>query len=129
MGEVVEDINNVTLVARLTAKPEIKGSVLPLRLAFTTRQKSGDQWEDRSNYVDAVVFGRNADALYGMLDKGTRVVVAGSLEWREWTASDGSTRSRVQVIARSVQIVDGGTKREPALAAVSTGTGSDDIPF
>jgi len=124
----MEDINNVTLVARLTAKPEIKGSVLPLRLAFTTRQKSGEVWEDRSNYVDAVVFGRNADALYGMLDKGTRVVVAGNLEWREWVGSDGETRSRVQVVAKSVQIVDGGKQRQPALAGAASSS-NDDIPF
>lgn len=125
----MEDINNVTLVARLTAKPEMKGSVLPLRLAFTTRQKDGEVWGDKSNYVDAVVFGRQADALYGMLTKGTRVVVAGNLEWREWVASDGSTRSNVQVIARSVQVVDGGARRDeqPAMAAATSG--DQDIPF
>lgn len=121
----MEDINSTVLVARLTQKPEIKGSVLPLRLAFTTRQKSGEVWEDKSNYVDAVVFGRSADALYGMLDKGTRVVVSGNLEWREWTASDGQQRSSVQIVARSVQVVDGGRKREDAPGS----TTSDDIPF
>jgi single-stranded DNA-binding protein len=45
----VEDINNTVLVARLTKDPEIKGSVLPLRLAFTTRRKNGDAWEDKPN--------------------------------------------------------------------------------
>jgi len=124
----MEDINSTVLVARLTQKPEIKGSVLPLRLAFTTRQKSGEVWDDKSNYVDAVVFGRQADALYGMLDKGTRVVVSGNLEWREWTATDGSQRSSVQIIARSVQVVDGGRKRDEAPAPVAAAA-SDDIPF
>jgi single-strand DNA-binding protein len=121
----MEDINSMVLVARLTQKPEIKGSVLPLRLAFTTRQKSGEVWEDKSNYVDAVVFGRSADALYGILDKGTRVVVSGNLEWREWTTQDGSTRSNVQIIARSVQVVDGGRKRDEAPAP----SDADSIPF
>lgn len=119
----MEDINQATLVARLTRDPEMKGSILPLRLAFTTRQKNGDVWEDKPNYIDAVVFGRQADALYGKLAKGTRVVVAGSLEWREWI-SDEQTRSTVQLIARNVQIVDG--KRESTTPAHDD---TADIPF
>ena len=90
----MEDINNVTLVARLTRAPEMKGSILPLRLAFTTRQKNGEQWGDKSNYIDAIVFGRSAEALAPMLDKGTRVVVAGNLEWREFTDRGGTSGRR-----------------------------------
>ncbi len=120
----MEDINNTVLVARLTKDPEIKGSVLPLRLAFTTRRKNGDAWEDKPNYIDAVVFGRQAEALYPLLSKGTRVAVAGNLEWREFTAGDGQTRSTVQVIARSVQIMD--RKDGPAPQAT---TDHADIPF
>lgn len=118
----MEDINNVTLVARLTKDPEMKGSVLPLRLAFSTRQKNGEAWEDKSNYIDAVVFGRQAEALCPLLSKGARVVVAGNLEWREWI-SDGQTRSTVQVIARNVQIVD--RQRDSSPKADDT----SDIPF
>lgn len=119
----MEDVNQTVLVARLTKDPEMKGSVLPLRLAFTTRQKNGEAWEDKPNYIDAVVFGRSAEALYPLLSKGTRVVVAGNLEWREWI-SDGQTRSTVQVIARNVQIVD--AKRDNAAGG---GSLPDDIPF
>jgi single-strand DNA-binding protein len=140
----VEDINNVTLVARLTRAPEMKGSILPLRLAFTTRQKNGEQWGDKSNYIDAIVFGRSAEALAPMLDKGTRVVVAGNLEWREFTDREGNERSTVQLLARSVQIVSGYKEGGGTSAATSAdgggrasepepGYGSapapDDIPF
>jgi single-strand DNA-binding protein len=120
----VEDINQITLVARLTKAPELKGSVLPLRLAFTTRQKNGDRWEDKANYVDAVVFGRQGESLYTMLGKGSRVVVAGNLEWREFTASDGQQRSTVQIIARTVQVMDG----KPKGSAPASDDHSD-IPF
>ena len=121
----MEDVNQTVLIARLTKDPEIKGSVLPLRLAFTTRRKGGDgAWEDKPNYIDAVVFGRQAEALYPLLSKGTRVAVAGNLEWREFTAGDGQTRSTVQVIARSVQIMD--RKDGPAPQAT---TEHADIPF
>lgn len=107
----MEDINQVTMVCRLTAAPELKGSVLPMRLAYTTRAKDGDQWLDKSNYIDAVVFGRVAEALEPMLDKGTRVAVAGYLQMDEWTTRDGDKRSATKIVCRSVQIVDGGKQR------------------
>lgn len=129
----MEDINNVTLVARLTQAPELKGSILPLRLAFTTRQKNGDQWEDKSNFIDAVVFGRVGEALQPMLEKGTRVVVSGNLEWREWEANDGSKRSTVQLLARNVQIVDGrragGASQDTSAQGGGRVASDDDIPF
>jgi single-strand DNA-binding protein len=102
------DINTVALVGRLTAKPELKGAnnnVLPLRLAFTSRQKVGDDWTDVSNYVDAVIYGRQAEVLAGMLDKGSRVGITGELRYQEWQAQDGSKRSRVQVQVRDCQLL------------------------
>jgi single-strand DNA-binding protein len=119
----MEDVNQVTLVARLTRDPEIKGSVLPLRLAFTTRHKENGEWGDKPNYIDAVVFGRQGEALYPLLSKGSRVVVAGNLEWREFTASDGQQRSTVQIIARTVQLMDGKQQSAPSHDDTS------DIPF
>lgn len=115
----MEDVNNLVLVARLTKDPEMKGSILPLRLAYTTRAKNGDTWEDRSNYVDAIVFGRSAEALAPMLSKGTRVVVAGNLEYREYEDREGKKRSQHQILARSVQIVDGGSRAAGSSTATS----------
>lgn len=129
----MQDVNSVTLVARLTAAPELKGQVLPMRLAFTTRAKDGDQWVDKSNYINAVVFGRITEALHPMLDKGTRVVVSGNLEWREWNANDGTKRTDVQIVARDIQIVDGGRQRGASQDMSAQGggrvTGDEDIPF
>ena len=105
---MASDINTVALVGRLTAKPELKGAnnnVLPLRLAFTTRGKVGDEWQDQSNYVDAVLYGRQAEVLAGMLDKGSRIAVTGELRWQEWTARDGEKRSRVQIQVRDCQLL------------------------
>lgn len=122
----MEDVNSVTLVARLTRDAEIKGSILPLRLAFTTRKKEpSGEWGDRSNYIDAIVFGRSAEALEPMLKKGTRVVVAGNLEWYEFEDREGNKRSSVQILARSVQIVDrrGGDESASGYSAATAKTG------
>jgi single-strand DNA-binding protein len=119
----MEDVNSTVLVARLTKDPELKGTVLPLRLAFTTRTKTGGEWADKANYIDAVVLGRTAETLYPMLRKGSRVAVSGNLEWRQWTASDGTERQSVQIIARTVQLMDGKQQSAPSHDDTS------DIPF
>lgn len=103
------DLNSVTLVARLTAKPELKGAnanVLPMRLAFTSREKRGDEWSDKSNYVDAVLYGKQAEVMARYLDKGSRVAISGELAYQEWESQDGGKRSRVQVNVRSIQLMD-----------------------
>jgi single-strand DNA-binding protein len=139
------DINNVSLVARLTAKPELKGAnsnVLPLRLAFTTREKQGEEWSDKSNYVDAVLYGRQAETMARFLDKGSRIAISGELGWQEWQAKDGSKRSRVQVVVRSIQLMDpkqqGSTSGESNARQIvnelksemgGTEVNDDDIPF
>lgn len=111
------DINSVSLVARLTAQPELKGAnnnVLPLRLAFTTREKQGDEWNDKSNYVDAVLYGKQAESMARFLGKGTRVAISGELGYQEWQAQDGSKRSRVQIVVRSIQLIDPKPQGAPA---------------
>jgi single-strand DNA-binding protein len=111
------DINNVALVARLTSKPELKGAngtVLPLRLAFTTRNKVGDEWTDKSNYVDAVLYGKQAEVMSRYLDKGSRIAVSGELGYDEWTAQDGTKRNRVQIVVRSIQLMDPKQQASPA---------------
>jgi single-strand DNA-binding protein len=139
------DINSVTLVARLTAQPELKGAnsnVLPLRLAFTTREKQGDDWGDKSNYVDAVLYGRQAETMARFLGKGTRVAISGELGYQEWQAQDGTKRSRVQIVVRSIQLMDpkpqaapqGESPAREIVAQLKSEMGGevlsdDDIPF
>lgn len=121
------DINSVALVARLTAKPELKGAnanVLPMRLAFTTREKQGEEWSDKSNYVDAVLYGKQAEVMSRFLDKGSRIAISGELGWQEWEAQDGSKRSRVQVVVRSIQLMDPkGTRTDVTVSPPATELG------
>ena len=83
------------------------------------------------------------------LSKGRPVALDGRLEWREWTAQDGTKRQNVEIVADSVQFLGGRDEAPPASdggftasrsdvpvdtgdfapAAASAGTASDDIPF
>jgi single-strand DNA-binding protein len=108
----MSDINRVTLVGRLTRDPELRAlpsgsSVLNLGLAVNGRQKdSSGNWIDKPNFFDVKVFGAQADMLANHLAKGRRIGVDGRLDWSSWEAQDGGKRSKVEVVAQSVQFLD-----------------------
>jgi single-strand DNA-binding protein len=136
---VPADLNTVGLVGRLTRDPELRytaagEAVCGLRLAVSTRARSGEEWEDRPNFFDVSIWGRNGEAAAEHLAKGRRIGIAGRLTWREWRADDGSRREAVQIVASSVQYLDppreDNAEREPVGATNGKGAGGgDDIPF
>jgi single-strand DNA-binding protein len=144
------DINRVTIVGRLTRDPELRHlpsgtSVLQLGVAVNGRQKDdGGNWIDKPNFFDVKVFGNQAETLNTHLSKGRRIGVDGRLDWSSWEAQDGSKRSKVEIVAQSVQFLDSrgeggeGGERQfvPAAAGAPSGnedfgtsSSDDDIPF
>lgn len=120
------DTNIVVLTGRLTRDPEMRmtaggASVLTGRLAFTRREKQGDQWGDVSNYVDVTLgWNKRAEALDNMLSKGSMIAVTGELRYREWE-KDGQKRNALDIDCREVQLLDrkgdgpsANTSRKPA---------------
>jgi single-strand DNA-binding protein len=141
------DINRVTIVGRLTRDPELAHlpsgtAVLKLGVAVNGRQKDdAGNWADKPNFFDVKVFGNQADMLNQHLSKGRRIAVDGRLDWSSWEAQDGSKRSKVEIIANSVQFLDsrteGGNGERQFVPAAATagnedfggGSQDDDIPF
>jgi single-strand DNA-binding protein len=140
------DINRVTIVGRLTRDPELRhlasgSAVLQLGVAVNGRQKDdAGNWTDKPNFFDVKVFGNQAEMLAQHLSKGRRIGVDGRLDWSSWEAQDGTKRSKVEVVAQSVQFLDSRTEGEsgerqfvPAAAAsdadFAPAAADDDIPF
>ena len=129
------DINRVTLVGRLTRDPELKhlpsGSpVLEMGVAVNGRMQDGSgNWVDKPNFFDVKVFGNQAEFLSQHLTKGRRIGIDGRLDWRSWEAQDGTKRSKVDVVAQSVQFLDSRMEGGEAPEYVKTGAaGGDDFP-
>lgn len=140
------NLNVVALTGNLTRDPELRStaggtSVCKLGLAVNGRRKDqSGQWVDKPNFFDIVVFGHQAEACAQYLAKGRPVAVQGRLDWSSWEAQDGGKRSKVEVIADTVQFLnarsdgDGSSSSSsqfvPAGSADADFQGSDDdIPF
>ena len=141
------NINRVVLVGNLTRDPELRHTpsgtaVCSLRIAVNTRRKDAatGEWGEKPNYFDITVWGNQGENCAQYLAKGRPVAVDGRLEWREWEAQDGTKRSKVDVVAQTVQFLDSRQDSEspayvPAGAAAASGDdfptspADDDIPF
>jgi single-strand DNA-binding protein len=133
----MEDVNSVVLVARLTSDPELRAfasgnSVCSLRIAFNTSSKSpSGEWEEKGNFINVSVWGSQGENCAKYLSKGSKVVVNGRLDWREW-GDQGSKRSEVSIKADRVQFLDtkqegqGGRQAVPATTPADT---NDEVPF
>jgi single-strand DNA-binding protein len=109
---MAEDINRVVLIGRLTRDAELKSiasgqSVCKFSIAVNRRKKSGDQWEDEASFFDVVLWGRQGETLHQYLLKGKQVAVDGELRQDRWQ-QDGQNRSKVEIVAATVQLLGSG---------------------
>lgn len=105
-------INRVCISGNLTRPPELRqtaggSQVLGFGVAVNDRRKNQQtgQWEDVPNFVDVTVFGKRAEPLSRYLHKGDKVAVEGRLRYSSWEGKDGSKRSKLEVVADEVDLM------------------------
>jgi single-strand DNA-binding protein len=131
---MAQDLNTTALVGRLTSDPELRQtgsgmSVCSLRVAFTSNRKNGDVWEDKSNFINVNVWGRQAESAAQYLSKGKRVAISGRLEWREWKTDSGDTRSTIEIVADRVQFIEPRSEGQQQPAQSAPPPSDDNVPF
>ncbi|HEY3782780.1 MAG TPA: single-stranded DNA-binding protein [Fimbriimonadaceae bacterium] len=103
-------INRVVLVGRLTRDPELRTtttgkSVCDFSIAVNKRIKPSDGSPD-ADFFRVQCWEKTADYVTTYLTKGRLIAVDGRLTARKFTASDGTNREVVEVVAESVQGLD-----------------------
>ena len=107
------NFNKVILAGNLTSDPELRAlpsgtSVCGLRLACnTTRKNSEGDYTEKPNFFNVSVFGPSGESVHRYMSRGRRVAIDGRLDWREWETPDGGKRQAVDIVAESVQFLDG----------------------
>ena len=110
--------NKIILAGNLTRDIEIKytqsGSAIGNTAIATSRKfksATGEQKEEVL-FVDLTFFGRTAEIANQYLRKGSKVLVDGRLKLDQWTAQDGSKRSKHSITVENLQML--GSKDEAA---------------
>lgn len=103
-------LNRVVLIGRLTRDPELRQttggkSVTDFSIAVDRRTK-GTDGKNEADFFRVQAWDKTAEFVVNYLTKGRLVAVDGRLTSRKYTASDGTNREVVEVVADSVQGLD-----------------------
>jgi single-strand DNA-binding protein len=99
--------NNVTLVGNITRDPELRftqsgRAVATFGLAVNRRYQVNGEWQEQTSFFNVVAWGTLGENAAASLTKGTRVIVNGRLEQREYQTQQGEKRTVVEVNADEV---------------------------
>ena len=109
-------INKVIISGNITKDAEFKAyekvQLLRFSVAVNDRvQNAANEWVDRPNYVDCVMFGKRAEALQSIIRKGLKVTVEGKLRYSTWE-KDGAKHSKLEVTVDELELMQRERKPE-----------------
>jgi single-strand DNA-binding protein len=103
-------MNRVCLVGRLTAKPELRytNSNLPVsRFSLAiNRTFTNSNGEREADFINIVVWRKQAENVCNFLDKGSLVSVEGRIQTGSYDDKDGKRVYTFEVVADSVQFLE-----------------------
>lgn len=120
----MSDTNIVCIKGRLTKSAELKYTqnqkpFVSFSIAVNESVKDGatGEWSNRANYFDVTAWGKYGEAVAKYMTKGREILIGGHLRQDRWTNADGSTKSRVGIIADNFELL-----REPKGSAPASPT-------
>ncbi len=113
-------MNRVTLVGRLTAKPELRYTSANLPYArfsiAVNRTFRNNDGQTEADFINIIVWRKQAENVCNFLDKGRLVSVDGRLQTGSYTDKDGNRRYTTDVVADSVQFLEGRNSRNEGVS-------------
>ena len=134
-------LNKVELIGNIGQTPELietaSGTEL-VNLSIATnssKKNSAGDYESVTEWHNVTVFGNTAANICKYQDKGNRVYIEGRLQTRSYEDRDGNKRSRTEIIAYKVLLLDkkgtpsGTTSTARERSPAKNNSGFDELPF
>ena len=128
---MAKDLNKAMIIGNLTRDPEVKTTPNGQQVASfgvaTNRQWKNQQGEKQEavEFHNVVVWGKLAEICSQYLAKGRRAYFEGRLQTDTWEAQDGSKRSRTQIVADDMILLD---SRGGGQGGGAGGAGASQVP-
>jgi single-strand DNA-binding protein len=99
--------NSITLVGNLTRDPELRytaggRALASFGIAVNRRYQVNGEWQEQVSYFNVTAWGDLGENAAASLSKGSRAIVFGRLEQRDYENREGEKRSVVEVVAEEV---------------------------
>ncbi len=102
-------MNKVFLIGRLTRDPELRytGSNIPVATfsLAVNRNFTNQQGEREADFINIVVWRKQAENVKNYLSQGSQVAIDGRLQSRTYDGNDGQRRYVTEVVADNVEFL------------------------
>ena len=140
-------MNNVILIGRLIKDVELRYTqssnatyarftiAVDRQMSKEKKQEAEANGQPTADFINIVVWGKQAENCQRYLQKGRNVAIQGRLQSGSYTAQDGTRRFVTEVWAERVQFIEWGEKKEDhtqpfgQFDEISFETTNEDIPF
>lgn len=103
-------MNNVSLIGRLTADPELRrtqSGLATTRFTVAVDRRFAKQGEEKqTDFINIVAWRQTAEFICKYFTKGQRIALTGSIQTGSYTANDGTKRYTFDVVADSVEFTE-----------------------
>lgn len=107
-------LNKVMIIGNLGRDPELRytqrGTAVCNFTVAVNRpgraDENGQRTEDETEWFSVVAWDKLAETCSQFLQKGRKIYVEGRLQTRSWDGPDGQKRSRVEVLAQQMVMLD-----------------------
>lgn len=103
-------MNNVSLIGRLTADPELRhtqSGLATTRFSIAVDRRFAKQGEEKqTDFINIVAWRQTAEFICKYFTKGQRIALTGSIQTGSYTANDGTKRYTFDVVADSVEFTE-----------------------
>jgi single-strand DNA-binding protein len=99
--------STVTIVGNLTRDPELRFTaggkgIASFGIAVNRRWQQGGEWQEKVSFFNVTAWDTLGENAAASLTKGTRVIVTGRLEQREYETKEGEKRNVVEIVADEI---------------------------
>ena len=99
--------STVTIVGNLTRDPELRFTaggkgVASFGVAVGRRFQQNGEWQEKTSFFNVTAWDTLGENVAASLTKGTRVLVTGRLEQREYETTEGEKRNVVEIVADEI---------------------------
>jgi len=140
-------MNNVILIGRLIKDVELRYTqssnatyarfsiAVDRGMSKEKKQEAEANGQPTADFINIVVWGKQAENCQRYLQKGRNVAIQGRLQSGSYTAQDGTRKFVTEVWAERVQFIEWGEKKEDhtqpfgQFDEISFETTNEDIPF
>jgi single-strand DNA-binding protein len=99
--------STVTVVGNATRDPEIRftnsgRAIASFGVAVNRRYQVNNEWQEQVSFFNVTAWGTLAENVASSITKGSRVIVTGRLEQRQYETHGGDQRSVVEIVADEI---------------------------